>query len=271
MRRIILTLALILSLDAGMCRGQEFITHRGVVPDGYNFWVYLPDDYNPLAADMPVVIFLHGRSLCGHDLNQVMRYGTLDALKKGRKINAVVIAPQNPGESWKPDKIIRVLDWCLEHYPADGDRVYALGMSLGGFGTMDLAGAYPDRIAAGVALCGGCYLKDLHGLGQVPMWIMHGTADEKVGVNESRKVVEKLIADGDDGHVMYDWLKGYNHGKLARCFYMPMIYDWLFDHNLRDQERQVNWTYTISDADFDNAYRNFDYPGGRNIPVSNYK
>lgn len=271
MRRIALAIILFLSLNASLCKAQELITHRGVITGGYNFWVYLPENYDPLAANMPVIIYLHGKSCCGTDLYQVMRYGTLDAIKRGRNINAVVIGPQSPGEAWKPEKLLKILDWCLEHYPADSDRVYVCGMSMGGFGTMDMVGTYPDRIAAGVALCGGTYLKDYHGLGQVPLWIMHGTADEKVSVTQSKKVVQKMIEDGDDNRVMYDWLPGYNHGKLARCFYMDMIYDWLFDHNMRDQERQVNWTYTISESDFENAYKGLNFRNATPIPVKSYK
>ena len=40
--------------------------------------------------------------------------------------------------------------------------------------------AYPDKVAAAMALCSGCSLKDMSGLGTVPLWIMHGTADRIV-------------------------------------------------------------------------------------------
>ena len=52
-------------------------------------------------------------------------------------------------------KIMQVLDWVKTNYQCDTTRVYVLGMSLGGYGTMDVCGTYPDRIAAGMALCGG--------------------------------------------------------------------------------------------------------------------
>jgi predicted peptidase len=70
-----------------------------------------------------------------------------------------------------------VFDWVKRNYPCDTTRVYVLGMSLGGYGTMDVCGTYPDRIAAGMALCGGTTLKDVSGLGELPFWIIHGTAD----------------------------------------------------------------------------------------------
>lgn len=81
------------------------------IPGGYNFWVYTPLDYYYTLENTPVIIFLHGQSLCGNDLNKVRRYGPLDAIVKGRQIDALVIVPQNPGGSWNPYKINQVLEW----------------------------------------------------------------------------------------------------------------------------------------------------------------
>ncbi len=66
---------------------QKLTAHNGTVPNSYNFWLYTPE--NTLEEEVepkPVVIFLHGASLCGRDLNKVRRYGTLDAIEKGRNI-----------------------------------------------------------------------------------------------------------------------------------------------------------------------------------------
>lgn len=57
-------------------------THERIAENGYPFWIYTPDGYDGTKAQ-PIVVFLHGRSLCGRNLNQVLRYGTLDAIKKG--------------------------------------------------------------------------------------------------------------------------------------------------------------------------------------------
>ena len=134
------------------------------IPGGYNFWVYTPVDYFYSQEQTPVIIFLHGASLCGRNLNKVRRYGPLDAIVKGRDIDALTIVPQNPGGAWNPKKIMDMLDWVKKNYPCDSNRVYVLGMSLGGYGTMDVCATYPDRIAAGMALCGGCSYKDVSGL-----------------------------------------------------------------------------------------------------------
>ena len=232
------------------------------IPGGYNFWVYTPVDYFYSMEQTPVIIFLHGASLCGRNLDRVRRYGPLDAIVKGRDIDALTIVPQNPGGAWSPKKIMDVLDWVKTHYACDTTRVYVLGMSLGGYGTMDVCGTYPDRIAAGMALCGGCSLKDVSGLGKLPFWIIHGTADRAVPVKQSKVVVEKLKKGGNDSRLIYDWWQGANHGTPARVFYLKKTYQWLFSHSLVDKDRPVNRNIDISMGDIRKAYHDVN----RNVP-----
>ena len=269
MKRI---LSLIILLFAAELAHGQLITHYGVVKDGYNFWVAMPDGCT--AADstkIPAVVFLHGRSLCGTNLNNVLRYGTFDALKfTGLNIPAVIIAPQNPGGAWSPKKLMNILEWATDHYPVDTNRVYVLGMSLGGYGTIDFAGTYPDRIAAAMALCGGGTLKDYSGLNEVPLWIIHGYADNAVSWKESEKVVNKLAASGDTSRLRHDFMQGVNHGRLARCFYMQSTYDWLFSHNLQDSARTLNRDYSITSNALENAYRAFSGKPKRTLTSKNF-
>ena len=165
---------------------------KGEIPGGYDFWVYTPTDYYYSLESTPVVMFLHGASLCSKDMNRSRRYGPLDAIVRGRQIDALVIVPQNPGGAWNPDKLNDILEWTKKNYAMDSTRVYVLGMSLGGYGTMDFAAAYPDKIAAAMALCGGCSAKDKSGLGRLPLWIIHGTGDRAVSVKQSQVVVTRI-------------------------------------------------------------------------------
>lgn len=224
------------------------------IPGGYNFWVYTPQDYYYSYESTPVIIFLHGRSLCGNNLNRVRRYGPLDAIVKGRQIEALVIVPQNPGGAWNPDKINDVLEWTKQHYAMDTTRVYVLGMSLGGYGTLDFAATYPDKVAAAMALCGGCSLSDVSGLGKLPLWIMHGTADRAVPIKYSKAVVQSLQNNNNDKRLRYTWMNGASHGALARIFYLKKTYEWLFSHSLLDEGRPVNMEISIDKSDLSDAY-----------------
>ena len=251
-KRIYIFILLLISALSCWAEGS-MTTHGSIASGGYPFWIYTPDDYDE-GGKQPVVVFLHGRSLCGHNLNQVLRYGTLDAIKKGLTLPAIVIAPQNPGEAWKPQKLMDIVEWVEANYKVDESRIYVLGMSLGGFGTMDFAGTYPDKIAAAMALCGGCYLKDQHGLGELPFWIIHGTADAKVGINESKKVVSYLQSIKKTDQLRFDWLPGASHGALARAFYLKDTYDWLFAHCLNDPGRPVERYINIDNSILNQAY-----------------
>ena len=250
---IILCLSL-LSVHTAFAQYDFLRPVKDSIPGGYDFWVYTPQDYYYSLDSTPVIIFLHGRSLCGRNLNRVKRYGPLDAIVKGRQIEALVLVPQNPGGSWKPDKINDVLEWTKKHYAMDSTRVYVMGMSLGGYGTLDFAGTYPDKVAAAIALCGGCSLKDANELGKLPLWIMHGTADRAVPIKNSKVVVEQLQQGGNDKRLRYDWLKGASHGALARVFYMTKAYEWLFSHSLLDKDRPVNTEIDIEKSDLSKAY-----------------
>ena len=251
-KTILLLLLTVVSLSSS---AYDFLRPvKGQIPGGYNFWVYTPQDYFYSLERTPVIIFLHGASLCGHNLNRVRRYGPLDAIVRGRDIEAITIVPQNPGGAWNPKKVMQVLDWVKSNYQCDSTRVYVLGMSLGGFGTMDVCGTYPDRIAAGIALCGGTSLKDVSGLGKLPFWIIHGTADRAVPIRQSKEVVEKLQDSHNDSRLRYEWLEGGNHGTPARIFYLKKTYEWLFSHSLVDKGRPVNRDINIGMSDIQKAY-----------------
>lgn len=256
MKRLLLILCMALcSLQYASAQYDFIRPVKDSIPGGYNFWVYTPLDYYYSLESTPVIIFLHGQSLCGNNLERVRRYGPLDAIVKGRQIEALVIVPQNPGGSWNPQKINDVLEWTKKNYAMDSTRVYVIGMSLGGYGTLDFVGTYPDKVAAAMALCGGCTLKDKSGLGKVPLWIIHGTADRAVSVKQSQVVVDELQNTGNDTRLRFDWLKGASHGALARILYMNKTYEWLFSHSLLDEGRPVNKDIDIDKSDLSKAYQ----------------
>ena len=90
---VILMLVGLLSLSNAIAQGTDLLSaKRNVIPGGYNFWVYTPEDYYYTQESTPLVLFLHGASLCGHDLNRALRYGTVAAIKMGRQVPALVRA-----------------------------------------------------------------------------------------------------------------------------------------------------------------------------------
>ncbi len=266
-------LTIILFVAANLCLTAQtnytFISHHNVVKDGYNFWVSVPDTYDEQKGDMPVVLFLHGASLCGNDLNRVRKYGCLDAISMGRDINAIIIAPQNPGGAWNSFKVLNILNWVTKQYAVDTNRIYLIGMSLGGFGTIEFLANHGEKIAASMELCGGTIRKDLCKLNQVPLWIIHGTADKAVPVSRATEIQEAMRKCGSTDLLRLDKWAGVNHGALARLFYLKATYDWLFSHSKADNPRQVNKDIKLKSSDMADAYKDINR-GSNVITVQKY-
>ena len=282
MKKSVLTLVLLTTCLISFA--QRLTAMRDSVAGSYNFWLYEPGtstlvadttdttfallpDTTAAAQPKPLVLFLHGKSLSGTDLQTVRRYGTISALEMGLDLDAYVVAPQTYN-GWNPERVWKLVDWTVQHYPIDTNRIYVLGMSMGGYGTLNLAATYPDKIAAAMALCGGANVKDLCGLNDMPLWILHGTADERISVKCSDKVVATMASCGDTTRLLYDRLPGQNHSILARIFYMTETYDWLFKHSLTDSARTANKDYDITVSKLGTAYRHLQGKR-RHIPMIN--
>ena len=246
-------------IGLGFANAQELTSNYGKVAGSYNFWLYTPDAPGKEEVKKPLVIFLHGKSLCGTDLQKVRRYGTIAALDRGREIDAYVIAPQNPGGSWNPQKIMKIVDYVSSKHNVDSDRIYVLGMSLGGSGTIDFCAAYPDKVAAALAMCGAGHATNPGDLNKLPLWVIHGLADTAVPIaNSDRLAANMRKADPKSPRLTYDRVPGLNHSQPARMFYLKETYDWLFSHNLKDPGRAQNKTFDAM-ATMKAAYRDLNW------------
>ena len=249
MRKWIAIVLLLLPLFAK----AQLMACRKVIPEGYNFWLYLPYDYETSSEKKPLIMFLHGKSLSGTDLNLVRRYGCIDAVSRGREIDAVIVAPQTQG-AWNPAKVKDVYRWVTKNYSVDTTRFYVIGMSMGGYGTLDFVATYPEMVAAAMAFCGGATVPSLCGLNQVPLWIIHGTADTAVPVGCSQRVVDAMADCGDTDLLIFDKYEGVNHTRLARLFYIPETYEWLFAHSLADSVPTLHDEFSITKESLKDAF-----------------
>jgi dienelactone hydrolase len=207
-------------------RAQTAHTHHSAAP--YPF-LAVAQDASYFEGGAPLLLFLHGRSLSGTDLSKVRKYGPIDAMERGLDVEALVVAPQlKPGERWEPEKVIQVVEAAQRLYGTDSCRVYVAGMSLGGYGTMDFVGTYPDRVEAAVAICGGGTEGLACGLAETRLWIQHGTLDRHVPHAESVKMHEAVKACREDAPCMLTLHPDCDHGKIAREFYRGGLYAWLF-------------------------------------------
>jgi predicted peptidase len=224
---------LILTLGIWGCAQQIAQSDiRKKMPSLYKYLCYLPDNYDSIRnKKWPLIIYLHGKSVCGNDLNKLKRYGIPFYIDRGMQFKAVVVSPQCPaGRNWTSENWFQSLyNEITEKYHIDTNRIYLTGMSMGGFGAWDLAIKYPRRFAAVVPLCGGgkpqlvCAIKD------VPIWVFHGNMDEIVPLKRSEEMVEALKKCGGDP--MFTVLKGKGH-DIHRTYGDEKIYDWMYKQKL---------------------------------------
>ena len=206
----------------------------------YQYIVVPPTDTTQMfiSADgkHPLVISLHGKSLSGSEISALTKYGTIAALNRGMRLPTYVIAPQCPsGQGWSPDKIMEVVNEVTQQYPIDTTRIYVLGMSMGGYGTFDLIGTYPNKIAAAVAMCGGGKERMASEIAKVPLWVIHGSSDVDVPVTQSRRMVAAVCAKNKD-MCYYTELPRVGHSALAESYNHLKLYDWLLTHSRKPSD-----------------------------------
>jgi predicted peptidase len=199
-----------------------------------DYLLYLPADYGKDAKKQwPLILFLHGSGERGTDVNKVKIHGPPKIVEKDPDSvlakQFIVVSPQcPPGRGWKADELIVLLDDVQGKYHVDADRVYLTGLSMGGFGTWDLASNFPDRFAAIAPMCGGGQPEMARRLKHLPIWVFHGDADPAVPVKRSDDMVEALKKL--DADVKYTRYPGIGHDCWTKSYDNPDLYAWFLSH-----------------------------------------
>ncbi len=227
--------------------------HIDEVSGGYNFILYEPDSTD---SPRPLIITLHSRSASGTNLADIDRFGTIDAIRSGMELDAVVLAPQATGDKWDADKIIQNIDWAQSNYCIDPNRIYAIGMSMGGNGVADLVAKIPERIAAAIVLAGSLIDGNIADLNSVPLWVIRGLNDRPEAIERTDRMINAMRSQPEMApRLVYSKVKGLDHRQHERILYMSYFYDWLLSHNLDDPGRSVNKTADIDLKFIKDAYK----------------
>lgn len=172
------------------------------------YQIYFPN--SSAREKRPLFIWLHGIGERGNDnfkqLIHVVPYLLSDTVQK--KYPCIIAVPQCPDDAvWanfdfndpqagvvtRPMKA--VIEWIgelIRDPRVDPNRIYIGGLSMGGYGTLDLISRKPDWFAAAMPVCGGIDVSRTSTFKQVPLWIFHGAKDPVVPVKLSRDLVKAL-------------------------------------------------------------------------------
>lgn len=219
--------------------------------DGLKYRIFVPRGIER-AKRVPLVLFLHGAGERGtnnvaqlvHGVPQIIGYSE----RTGEK--AVVVAPQcpdgaqwvdtpwsapshvmNPVPSVNMSKAMALLDSLIAQYPVDRDRVYVTGISMGGYGTWDVAQRRPETFAAAMPICGGGDVSCASRLKNLPLHVVHGDADGAVPVKRSRDMATAVKAVGGD--VTYVEIPGAGHNVWTRTYADDSVLKWMFGRSRR--------------------------------------
>jgi predicted peptidase len=199
----------------------------------------------------PVILFLHGTGERGNDGDKPVRVGLgPHVLAHRADFPAIVVFPQAPdGRDWNggtATMALAILDRATQEFHGDPDRTYLTGLSMGGYGTWELALLQPRRFAALVPICGGLlpprderalfvtplvgaadpYATLAQALSPVPAWIFHGAKDDLVPPGDDRRTFAALQAAGAD--VRYTEFPDANHNAWDPAYATPELWPWLF-------------------------------------------
>jgi len=220
----------------------------------YRYQVFVPDGWTAKKT-WPLVLFLHGSGEAGNDNTKQMTQGLPPWLHEhGATFPAVVVIPQAPEQTYWNGAIeqmaLQAMQNSIGEFHGDRHRLYLTGLSMGGFGAWQIAIDRPGLFAAAAIICGAInpisdepalhvsgipagvdpYAWVASHIGNLPVWIFHGSADTVVPLTDDHRLYPALQARHAD--VRYTEFPGVNHGSWVPAYALPELWPWMFSHRL---------------------------------------
>jgi dienelactone hydrolase len=169
----------------------------------------------PGVGEVPGVVITHGCGGAGGGATLWARelvtygYATLDIDSfRGRGITEICSGQEKLNIASVLNDVFRGLDFLAEHPDVDRSRIALLGLSFGGRTALwanqtrfrDLYGSEHEFVAHLSFYPASCYIRlaDEEDVGDAPMRIFHGTADDWLPIEPCREYVERMQAAGRD-------------------------------------------------------------------------
>ncbi|MBK6264313.1 fibronectin type III domain-containing protein [Marivirga sp. S37H4] len=229
-----------------------------IADNGMGYLEYLPPDYESNNKLYPAIIFLHGHGERGNGspsaLEAVKKHGPPKLIKNGEKmcfeVNGktecfIVLSPQqgNNRHGWKGYEVIPFVQYALNKYRIDPDRVYLTGLSMGGQGTWETAYSEenePNYFAALAPVAGkGSFTKAcIVAEKEIPVWGFHGANDNAIGLSSGEKPINGMIACGANPAPIFTIYAGVGHSgswdrayKTNHSIHSPNLYEWMLSQS----------------------------------------
>ncbi|MBE2247310.1 MAG: hypothetical protein IAE67_08630 [Candidatus Competibacteraceae bacterium] len=201
----------------------------------------------------PLLIWLHGKGERGRDNKKPFANGApaiYDSIQSNPDYDCFFIIPQCPlNQYWsfydKSQPRIKqsedtpvvqhmlmqfLKDWLVSYPNADKNRVYGMGISMGGFGIWDIAIRNPGFFAAIIPVCGGADPTLAPTLQYTPVWAWHGEKDKVVNPVFTLQMMHELFdLQQPDMDSRLNVLQGVGHNAWDYLSQEPTLLKWLFE------------------------------------------
>ena len=204
--------------------------------DGLEYLIRYPEGFCT-SERYPAVMYLHGAGNRGSKIESLAQDLFFLEFEK-HDLPMLVVAPVCSENTWFD--MWERLEKLTEHISAldfvDSDRLYLIGVSMGGYATWQLSMSLPQLFAAAVPICGGGMYWNAERLKNVPVWAFHGGLDIYVFPEESRKMVDAVNAYGGEAKLTVYPDNG--HDAWTDTFRNRQVFEWLLSQR-REQVRDV--------------------------------
>ncbi len=213
--------------------------------EALNVVTALPDDYDA-GKKYPVILFLHGSGSRSDTVSPLANNPFFKITSEHKDFPFIVIAPQaHPNTTWYDfiPTLKRLVAQIYKRDDVDIERVYAMGASMGGYGTWQLAMSIPEAFAAIVPICGGGMAWNTGRLANVDVWAFHGAKDGCVLCAESERMVAETNRRGGTAKLTIYPENG--HDAWTDTYKNPEVFEWLLSHK-NQNSTAINDEFTDS-------------------------
>ncbi len=197
--------------------------------ENMHYMLTYPDEYKEGEA-YPILFLIHGSGTRGNNPYLLMDSVFYLNIRKIENFPFIVVAPLCHENTWFDmyETLKRFILYISECDFADKNRVYAMGISMGGYALWQLGMSMPETFAAIAPICGGGMYWNAERLKNVPVWAFHGAKDPVVYVEESQKMVDRINETG--GNARLTILPDVEHNAWDGAYGNRELYEWFLSH-----------------------------------------
>ena len=203
--------------------------------NGLNYWLYTPSN---ATDDMPLIVYLHGGSGKGDDLELITGVeGFPKYIKDGiLSADSYIIFPQCPSDQkgWNTlsTKIANLIRYVCDKFVINTEKISLTGHSMGGTGTWSIALANPNLFYKIAHMSGSVTVNDMNvkKLSRISVWAFVGDDDKIVSPDTSIRIVDELKRIGADAKITV--FKSATHFDVPAFGYLDIdinIVKWLIE------------------------------------------